>query len=303
MGLYISRIHQVDFTGNNYSFEGFIWFNWQTNQWDAVASMAGLQGDLAKGPHQTAEVLGIMEQQERSVVLEKPGYACLKLKGQVANPWDVRRFPFDRQKIELAIEDASLESDKILYRVDSAESGLDVDVKVPGWRLGNLVGEVFDHHAGSTFGDPDMKDGASPYHRANFSVEIRREGWAYGLKIFLGLVVSVGIGFCALLIRPLDVDPRFGLGVGALFGAVSSEYLVSASLPDTGRFSLADSIHCLSLVIVLAQIAVSTFSLRIWQADDSLGPERSRLWDRRWIARLLILQLGATAILLTLFLA
>lgn len=304
MGLYVSRIHQIDFTGNRYSFEGFLWFNWQTNLWDAMAASAGLQGDLAKGPYKTAEILGVVEEQDRVVVIEKPGYACLKIKGQVANPWDVRRFPFDRQRIELSIEDASFESDKVLYLIDSANSGLDADVRVPGWTLGKLVGDVFDHRSESTFGDPDLKSvGAMPYHRVNFSVEIRREGWAYGLKIFLGLVVSVGIGFCALMIRPVDVDPRFGLGVGALFGAVSSEYLVSASLPDTGRFSLADSVHCLSLVIVLSQIAVSTYSLRLWQSDDLCGPDLSRAWDRRWIVRLLVLEIGAAAILVTFFMS
>ncbi|MFM1770507.1 MAG: hypothetical protein RJA22_3036 [Verrucomicrobiota bacterium] len=287
VGFFMTRLHQVDFSGNQYSFEGFLWFQWDTNRWGQVMG-SGLAGEAVRGPHQTVEVMGAMEGFEQQEAQEKPGYACLKLRGRVSNPWDVRQFPFDQQQLLLTVEDASYESDKVSYVLDAANSGVDEALGVPGWEPGPLTAVRSEHTYASTYGDPDLRTGeGSTYSRATFVLSIAREGWAYGLKVFVGMLVSVGIGFCSLFIRPVDVDPRFGLGVGALFGVVGSEYVVSNIMPDSGRFSLADGLHCLSLVIVLLLIIISTLSLRLWHSHETEGPLRSRAFDRRWLFILL----------------
>ena len=48
---------------------------------------------------------------------------------------------------------------------------------------------------------------------------IHRQGSGFYLKMFVALFVGVGVAMIAFFIKPTDVDPRFGLGVGALCGA------------------------------------------------------------------------------------
>jgi hypothetical protein len=97
------------------------------------------------------------------------------------------------------------------------------------------------------------------------------------LKLFFGLFIAVMIAFLVFFIKPTDVDPRFGLGVGAIFAAVASEYIITGALPDTGVISLADKLHIIAFAFIFFSLVQSTWSLRIFQSDQE---ERSKNADK-----------------------
>lgn len=82
----------------------------------------------------------------------------------------------------------------------------------------------------------------------------------------LGLFISVAIAFFAFLIRPTDLDPRFGVGVAAIFGAVSSEIVVLSNLPEMPYFTLADKVHMVSLFFVFLSLLESCIVLKMTHA-------------------------------------
>lgn len=59
-------------------------------------------------------------------------------------------------------------------------------------------------------------------------------------------------------------DPRFGLGVGAIFAAVASEYIVIGSLPDSNVLTLADKLHMVAFGFIFLSLAESTYSLKLF---------------------------------------
>ena len=65
------------------------------------------------------------------------------------------------------------------------------------------------------------------------------------------------------LVRAQDVDPRFGMGVAAIFAAIASEYIVTASFPDTNVITLADKLHLVTFGFVFGTLAQSTWSLKL----------------------------------------
>ena len=83
------------------------------------------------------------------------------------------------------------------------------------------------------------------------------------MKLFFGLWVAAGISFLAFFIRPQDVDPRFGMGVAAIFAAIASLYIVTASFPDTNVITLADKLHLVTFAFVFGTLAQSTWSLHL----------------------------------------
>ena len=109
-------------------------------------------------------------------------------------------------------------------------------------------------------------------------LEIVPQGWGQFLLMFQALFVSVAVALLACFIKPIHVDPRFGLGVGALFAAVANGYLVSAQMPETGEFSLADLINLLGIGTIFLSLAQSTISLWIYETRDD--PGLSRQFDR-----------------------
>ncbi len=90
--------------------------------------------------------------------------------------------------------------------------------------------------------------------------------------MFQALFVACAIAILALFIKPTDVDPRFGLGVGALFAGVANSYITSSLVPDTGVMTLADVVNGVGIAVIPLSLVESTISLYLFdrRADEPL---------------------------------
>ena len=73
------------------------------------------------------------------------------------------------------------------------------------------------------------------------------------------------IALLAMFIKPTNVDPRFGLGIGGLFAAVANSYVTSSLIPDTGVITLADSVNGIGVWMILLTLIQSTISLYLFE--------------------------------------
>ena len=78
----------------------------------------------------------------------------------------------------------------------------------------------------------------------------------------------------AFFVKPSDVDPRFGLGVGGFFGAVANTYTTASLLPDTGVMSLADSLNALGMATIFVSLLGSVISLYLYDIRDEKALSR-----------------------------
>jgi hypothetical protein len=109
-------------------------------------------------------------------------------------------------------------------------------------------------------------------------IHLAREDWGYFWKLFQALYISVAISMLVFFIKPTDVDPRFGLGVGALFAAVANSYVSSSLIPQSGVATLTDMINGLGAFTILLTVCQSTISLYIYGILEE--EEISRIFDR-----------------------
>jgi hypothetical protein len=108
---------------------------------------------------------------------------------------------------------------------------------------------------------------------------IQRPSWGFYLKMFVALFVSVAVSMLEFFMKP-TYNPRFGLGVGALFAAIASTYVTSSLVPGTGVMSLVDIVNYVGMVTIGLGLLQSTISLYLY---DRKGKEAlSRLFDRVW---------------------
>jgi hypothetical protein len=84
-------------------------------------------------------------------------------------------------------------------------------------------------------------------------------------------------------IKPIYVDPRFGLSIGGLFAAVGNKYVVDSNMPESIAFTLIDKIHDITFLYILLTIFLSLISLKIY---DSANFKKQIKFDK--IASLLI---------------
>lgn len=277
-GIYVSRIYGMNLRENQFSADFYLWFRWK-------------KADLK--PYETFEVVnGHVESKELIYQdrLDDSYYTVSRVSATVTKFWDVRRFPLDNHIMTIEIEDSQDEDFKQVYLADKDNSKYDPQVQVPGWDIKMGKGEIASHLYTTNYGDITLPTNSeSSYSRFIYSLFIERPGYEYFLKMFLSVFVATLISFLAFLIKPTDLDPRFGLGIGAIFAAVASQYVVSSSLPETNVMTLADKLHILSIIFIFVSLFESTLSLRIFYKGKE---ELSKSMDRMSLVLCLIIYLA-----------
>lgn len=278
VGVFLNAVPEVNLQANNFTFDSYVWFVWNPDTWPP-ASVRGT-ADAEKSPAETFEIVqssGL----ESTVVFESDGYICLQLKGERLNFWDVRDYPFDRQHLEIVIEDSSFDSAEVRYVADISNSGVMPGLQVAGalTRPPELL--VSDYAYPTNFGDPNASPGATTYYsRLTFTLPIERDGMGVFFKLFTALFVSTLMALLALFINPTQLDPRFGLCVGGLFGTVASSYAVSSVLPDASGLCYADKLHVAALLCIFLTVAESAFSLSLHLKHGARGAAIAKRLDR-----------------------
>ena len=291
VGAFITAVPCVDLVESTFTFDAYVWFRWDPAVWPPEG--APQEVDLDEGPAATVEVIGAGEL-EKSTIFLRPGYCCIHLVGKRLNRWDVRGYPFDNQTLNLVLEDSAFDTSQLVYLADTAESGISDDLGIMGARVHAPSATVAEYVYPTSFGDPMHSDAdQSAYSRFTLSIPVQRDGLSIFFKLFSALFISCAIAMCALFIVPTQVDPRFGLGIGGLFGIVASNYAVTAVLPDTSGLCYADVMHMIGLLCVLVIIFESTYSLSLHLNHGEEGAATSKKLDRGTAA---VLAVGMVAL-------
>jgi len=249
-GMWVNQIHELNLKENYFVVDLYVWFRWK--------------GELK--PNETWTFIdGRIESKTDAVkktLADGSQYVCQRVVVKVTKFWDVSRYPLDGHVLVLAVEEDEGEEHLVKYVADTENSGIDPKVAMPGWALSIENVTATTGHYKSNFGDTSIPTGKeSRYARAVAKLSLQRAGVTYFVKVFFGVWVAAAIAFLCFFIKPTNVDPRFGLGVGAIFAAIASEYTISSSLPEGGIATLADRVHLVAYTAIFVALAQSTASL------------------------------------------
>ena len=266
-GMYIDRIVELSIKDGGWTVDFFLWFRWR--------------GDALKSCEEFQVVDGSIEKKdkEEDETIAGERYQRFRVEAKITKVFDVTRFPCDEHLLTLAIEVPGHQRPDVLFVADRDGSSVSSRVSVPAYRL-RLAGVVEKPHSYKTArGDPRLPVGAkSTYSQLRMGLSLERAGWGLYFKMFQSLYIAVLLALLAFFIRPTEVDPRFGLGVGALFAGVANAYVISSLVPDTGVMALADVVNGMGIAVVLLTVIQSTISLHLYTNRDA--PALSRIFDR-----------------------
>lgn len=266
VGLYVSQIYEVSLKENKFSVDFYVWFRWQGDEIKPLESF-----EVVNGRIESKE--GIYED-----TIKGFNYATCRVVATMTKFWDISRFPLDNHILTIEIEDNENEEFKLKYLPDTENCGINPQVQIPGWKLAKTWPQVVAHSYKTNYGDISLPTAnESIYSRFIYSISAVRPGYGYFFKLFFWVFIAALIAFLSFFIKPTDLDPRFGLGVGAIFAAVASEYVIASSLPDTNILTMADKLHILAFVFIFLSIAESVISLRLFSTGKE---ETSRRMDK-----------------------
>jgi len=256
IGVYVFSVYDLDFPGNKINADFYVWYNAKNDSLDLL---------------QYFELVNSVEFNKTGETDERRGdivYQTVRINSRVKKSWDVSNFPFDRQTVELIIEDFDKDNTKLVFTADTIGSKIDKNVHIEGWQVKDFGIKVVDNTYETSYGDPAISiDEYSAYSRVIVYFTIEREGKGLFFKLFLGLFISVLISLLTFFVNPMDLDPRFGLSVGAIFAAIASQYVITSTLPQNESLTLVDVLHDVSFIFIFMCILASTISLHYMKND------------------------------------
>lgn len=254
MGIYVDRIVELSMKNTNWIVDFYVWFRWKDS-----GMVIGDNFQVVDGSIETKE-------KKNEYHHKNDHYVLYRVVASITSVFEEFRFPCDDHLLTICIEDPNFDRSKLIWDADSINSAVSSRVKVPGYEIYKMSVVEKPHSYKTTRGDPRLTDGAkATYSQFRMGLWIKRESWGFFLKMFLPLFVAVAVALLSFFINPVHSDPRFGLGIGALFAAVANSYITSSMLPNTGVLALADIINLVGTSTILLTLILSAISLFIYE--------------------------------------
>lgn len=291
VGLYGVNAYDLDVAANTFYFSGYMWLRWS--------------GDA--DPVSTLEISNVVEEwgllinpllEEPEVLANGDNLMPLRIQGRFFQPFDMRDYPLDSQRLTLIVEDSSNTADIFAFVPDTEASGLDSNFKVPGWNVTGFSSERLIHDYGSSFGSDS--EAASKYSALRFAVEIERVKNLFVWKLLLPVILVLGTNWLALVLHPRLIEVRTAMPATALLTTVFLQQSSLDALPQVSSLVLMDLIYVVAYALI-----VTTFAQVIWdnnrikqnEVDEGFFASLRRT-DRRNLAIQVVIGLGIMAVLI-----
>lgn len=256
VGSYVNKIQDLNFKENKYALDFYLWFRWKA------------EGPLADyKPLDSFEIINGKIENKSSIDEKKIGdmnYAAVRVSATMAENWQLAQYPFDAHSMKVNIEDSRFTSKDMVFVADKTNSRLGDEIDMAGWNASNFAAEIKAKVYRTNYGDISLpSDARSEYSRFTFAMDINRGGYGSALKLLSTVLLATAVAFVAFMVKPSDLDARFGMGVGALFAVAASAFIAASSVPDSGVMTVADMVHMIALAFIFASLLVSAVCLKL----------------------------------------
>ena len=247
VGVWPTVIYNLDVHSNTYYMTAYVWLIWK--------------GDI--DPSETAEFVNNVESWGFTKVKTFPKpttfadgrhYQCLRIEGRFFQPFSLKRFPLEHHTISLSLEDNTYTVDKVIYRFDQKNSGLDAALNIPGWTIKKWTGTAGIHHYPTNLGDQSVGTAGSDYGTITFKVEVTRPVNFFLWKMMLPVVIILLANWTALLLHPTQLASRVAMTGTALLTTVFLEQGYTSNLPEVNYLVLMDKIYVVVYLLIIASL-------------------------------------------------
>jgi hypothetical protein len=269
VGAYIISVHDINFHDKEYTMRFWLWFLHDNPDFDFSRQ---LDIPNAKTIDEPEIILDSMQGK---------AWVIMKMKCTMKENWNVEDFPFDQQHLKVEIENTLFDKSSLVFVPDIAGSKINGKDGIDGWTIRNFRVNSKENHYETGFGDLRPGHESSTFSQFTIELDIERNAWGLFLKIFVGMYIAFMISMISFAPKPSEVEPRFGLPVGALFAAVGNKYIIDSILPQASSFTLVDTLHSLTFLSIFATLLISTYVLTL---HDKGREEEAKRINKTWAA-------------------
>ncbi len=289
VGVLINDIQQLDLASHSYNVDMYMWFKWRNPELD---------------PSRSFEFLNAFELWGHILTYSTPKperlpngtyYQVLRNQGKFNTKLPLERYPFDTQHLLVDIEDANLDSGKLVFVPDHHPVALSEDLTIPGWDVGEPKLTVINNRYATSFGDP--RAGRASYSRIVVDLPVTRPAFTYALKLLLPMLLVALTAALSLGVHPRFVEGRIGIGITALLTLVALQLTNNSSLPDVNYLILLDKLYIVSYAFVVLTLAIIVKNSWVDAEGDISEAVRA---DRRGLRFLTVSYFAITGLIIVL---
>jgi hypothetical protein len=270
VGAYLNDVQQIDLHANNYVVDFYLWFRWKNPEIDPSSSIEFVNHSESWGTIITKS------SEEPEQLEDGTLYQSMHVQGRMSRKMDLRNYPFDRQSIQILMEDIALSSRKLAFNVESIS--INPELKLPGFQHGEPSMVASDYQHPTNFGD--VREGATaPYSRISIALPISRPTINSFIKNLLPILLTVICCSFVFLMHPSLVDSRFQVAIFSIISIVALQITSSQDLPTVEYLTLLDVLYLVAYGYCIAVIGELVWSTKVARRED--GIEQAIRLDHR----------------------
>ena len=185
-----------------------------------------------------------------------------------------KNFPFDKQNLNIEIENTIANNTKLLYIPDNRfffinkMSDNNIDILNGGlFKVSELNFNTTNYEYKTNFGDPSIKK-YDVYSRLNFNIKISHNAFEVFQKISLPLLVVLILAYLVFYIPAHDIGTASALTVTSLLAAIAFQWTIYDSLPKVSYITLMDKIFYLVFFFIFYAMAQTVFTFNLSEGTD-----------------------------------
>lgn len=246
LGVYILEIRDLNPADGTFAAEFWIWSQAATDA-DILGRLEFLNADRVSFHSESkGESSGIYWTKRRAA-------------GTFRLHWDMKRFPFDSQQLEILTQYNGNDAGQMVLKPDTENSGFPPELAIGGWKIDRMemTGENVVYN--SSLGNPALS-GRSVHPLIAAVVDITRTETSGYWKLMAAAYVAMIMCLVSFLLDFETPGPRYGLIGAGMFAAVINFRSAGIALGADG--TLVDRLH----LLILGFLALSLFLTLLFNA-------------------------------------
>lgn len=187
-------------------------------------------------------------------IIDEPDEKFYRIQANLNSPIDLKKFPFDSQKMQIILEDKNLPITKVMYVPDLEQSGLDPSIAFVGWNMENYTVETKEHYY-SVYDET--------YSQYIFSIEISRAPINSTIKTLLPITFIILVMLTSFVLDIDKITTRLAMVGSALVASVMFHVSLANQIPPVGYLTFIDKFMVLTYFVILLSFAINVFLLEL----------------------------------------
>lgn len=193
------------------------------------------------------------------------------------NDFNLRAFPFDKQKINLSIYNSffGIENFRPIISHKTISRALDFknQNKIEGWNIVNVK---------TSHGIDDDPTKFTKHDKITISLEIERKSGYYIFKIIFPIVLILIICWSSIWINPKEIESRLTITIVCLLSLIAYNFVIDSDLPKLEYLTIMDFIILISYVYAAIPNFLSIYSYKLINTKNKVLASKYEDYEKRF---------------------